>query len=382
MKQEPTIQDLFDGANSRVTAPNARLQRSVRSGRGVAASPKPRFARFSSEAVSDDWFMEPDDLPPTKIPTRVHDEIVRSIISRNQSPDVPFDQSINPYRGCEHGCVYCYARPSHSFVDLSPGLDFETRLFAKTNAAATLERELMAPGYQCSPINLGANTDPYQPLEKERKITREVLEVLDRLDHPVTIITKGSLILRDLDILERMAHRNLVSVAVSITTLDDSLKRTLEPRTASPSARLRVVKELSKRGIPVTLLLAPVIPALNDHEIESIVRAAANAGATSARYIFLRLPYEVKELFADWLIDHYPLKARHVLNLVSDSRNGKANDSDFSQRMTGTGPYARMIQTRFDKVVKKCGLDVTERPQLDTSQFARNHPSRSQLSLL
>ncbi len=382
MKQEPTIQDLFEGAKSRAVSANARLQSRVRSGRGVAASPTPRFARRSHEAVSDGWYMDPQDLPPPKVPTKIHPEIARTIISRNQSPDVPFDQSINPYRGCEHGCVYCYARPSHSFVDLSPGLDFETRIFAKTNAAVQLERELTTPGYRCSPINLGANTDPYQPVEKERRITRDILEVLDRLDHPVTIITKGSLILRDIDILERMANRNLVSVAISITTLDNSLKRTLEPRTASPTARLRTVRELNAKGIPVTLLLAPVIPALNDHEIEAIVNAAADAGVTSANYIFLRLPYEVKELFADWLIEHYPLRARHVLNLVGDSRNGKANDSDFSQRMSGTGPYAKMIQTRFDNVVNKRGLNTSERPELDTSLFTRNHPSQAQLSLL
>ncbi|MFK8028929.1 MAG: PA0069 family radical SAM protein [Gammaproteobacteria bacterium] len=384
MKQEPAIQDLFDGATARAAAAAALLQQSVRvgpRGRGTGSSPTPRFTHKSKEAVADSWYLRADDSQKP-VATKVHVEQARTVISRNQSPDVPFNQSINPYRGCEHGCVYCYARPSHSFVDLSPGLDFETQIFAKTNAAALLERELLAPGYRCSPINLGANTDPYQPVEKDKGITREILEVLDRLDHPVTIITKGALILRDLDILERMAKRNLVSVAISITTLDNKLKRTLEPRAASPGARLRTMRELTARGIPVTLLLAPVIPALNDHEIESIVNAAADAGARSARYIFLRLPFEVKELFSDWLIDHYPLRARHVLNLIGESRGGKAYDADFAQRMTGTGPYAKMIRKRFDNVVSKRHLNVSEQVELDTGLFTRNHPSQAQLSLI
>lgn len=382
MKQPDAIQDLFDGASARAAAANAFLQQPARSGRGTSAAPTPRFARQAKEAVVDDWFLHADDLPARKVRTKVHVEQARSIISRNQSPDVPFDQSINPYRGCEHGCVYCYARPSHSYVDLSPGLDFETQLFAKTNAASVLEQELLAPDYVCTPINLGANTDPYQPIEKKRRITRQVLNVLDRLDHPVTIITKSSLILRDVDILKRMAERNLVSVAVSITTLDGKLKRTLEPRTASPEARLRTVRELSAHGIPVTLLLAPVIPALNDHEIEAIVDAAADAGVRSARYIFLRLPFEVKTLFSDWLIEHYPLRARHVLNLVGESRGGKAYNADFAQRMTGTGAYAKMIRSRFDRIVSKRGLNQSEQVPLDCERFTRNHPSQAQLSLL
>lgn len=381
MKPGPSIEDLFDSAAVRAAAAGAHL-RTRRTSRGVSSSPTPRFARQTKEQVDDDWYCDPQDLPPPRAPTRVHVETARTVISRNRSPDVPFDQSINPYRGCEHGCVYCYARPGHSYVDLSPGLDFETELFAKTNAADRLERELMDPNYRCSPINLGANTDPYQPIEKEQKITRRILDVLDRYDHPVTLITKGSLILRDLDILARMAKRNLVSVAISVTTLDNELKRTLEPRTASPAARLKTIRALTAKGIPVTVLMAPVIPALNDHEIEAVVNAAADAGASAARYIFLRLPFEVKDLFTDWLIEHYPLRARHVLNLIGDSRGGKANNSDFDQRMTGTGPYAKMIQKRFERAVKERGLNTAERPQLDTTQFARHHPSQAQLSLL
>ncbi|MEM7081677.1 MAG: PA0069 family radical SAM protein [Pseudomonadota bacterium] len=375
------IQDLFEGATSRVANLNAPLHRTVRPGRGVASQPTPRFAECIREAVVDDGLCD-EDLPPSRVPTHVTREQSRSIISRNQSPDVPFDQSVNPYRGCEHGCVYCYARPSHSYLDLSPGLDFETRLYAKTNAAALLEKELMAPNYVCSPINLGANTDPYQPVERTHSITRQLLEVFDRLDHPLTLITKGALIQRDLDILERLAARRLVSVAISVTTLDNGLKRTLEPRTASPASRLNTIRALRDRGIPVTLLLAPVIPALNDHEIERIVHAAAEAGVSSARYIFLRLPLEVKELFAEWLIDHYPLRARHVLNLIGEARDGTANSTTFGERMIGSGPYAKMIQSRFDKAVKAAGLDVDSRLQLNTDLFVRHHPAQAQLSLL
>ena len=351
-------------------------------GRGTWSSPAGRFDLTHTEPVDDGWFLDLDDLPPARVPTQLHEEQARSIISRNRSPDVPFEQSINPYRGCEHGCVYCYARPSHSIVSLSPGLDFETQIFFKKNAARLLEKEITAPSYQCSPINLGANTDPYQPAEKKFRITRSILKVLERHRHPVTIVTKGALILRDLDILERMAEDNLVSVAISVTTLKNELKRTLEPRTASPAQRLKAIRMLAAHGIPTTLLLAPVIPAVNDAEIEAVVAAAANAGAQQGHYIFLRLPYEVKELFVEWLQEHFPMRARHVMNLMSEARNGQANDPRFGYRMTGSGPYAQMIRRRFEKAARQYGLTTRESVALNTALFNDGHPANAQLDLL
>ncbi|NNF16725.1 MAG: PA0069 family radical SAM protein [Gammaproteobacteria bacterium] len=352
------------------------------SGRGTWRKPPGRFASTSTVRVADGWFLDMADLPQARVPTTIHVEHARSIISRNQSPDVPFEQSINPYRGCEHGCIYCYARPSHAFVDLSPGLDFETRIFAKKNAAKLLAKEITASGYQCTPINLGANTDPYQPAEKKHKITRSILQVLARHRHPVTIITKGALVLRDLDILTDMAADNLVSVAVSITTLKNDLKRIMEPRAASVQARLTTISTLSENGIPTTLLLAPVIPAINDSEIEHIVHASADAGVCSAHYIFLRLPFEVKELFVDWLQEYFPLRARHVTNLLRAARNGKLNDPRFGNRMQGEGPYAEMIGKRFARAVRECGLSVREESPLNTAAFKAQHPASAQLSLL
>lgn len=351
-------------------------------GRGSWRKPPGRFATRETMPIDDGWFLDDVDQPPSQVATTLHTEQARSIISRNQSPDVPFEQSVNPYRGCEHGCVYCYARPSHAFVDLSPGLDFETEIFYKKNAAHLLAQEISAPGYQCTPINLGANTDPYQLAEKKLRITRSLLEVFARHRHPVTIITKSALVLRDLDILTDLAADNLVSVAVSVTTLKNDLKRSLEPRAASPQARLRTIRELHDNGIPTTLLLAPVIPAINDSEIEQIVRACAAAGATYAHYVFLRLPFEVKELFVTWLQEHYPLRARHVMNLLRSARNGTENDPRFGYRMSGSGPYAQMIGKRFDRVVRECGLTQRETLELNTALFTEQHPANAQLSLL
>ncbi len=289
----------------------------VLKGRGATINPPGRFVSQPGEAVDDGWYRE---ATPDSVATEVRAEAARTVISRNDSPDIPFTQSINPYRGCEHGCVYCYARPSHAYLDLSPGLDFETRLFYKPDAARLLRAELARPGYRCAPIMLGANTDPYQPLEKRLRVTREILEVLLRSRHPLNIVTKGALILRDLDLLQEFARMNLVCVMVSLTTLDPELKRTLEPRAASPQARLRVIRALALAGVPVGVLTAPMIPAVNDAELEALLEAAAGAGARYAGYVLLRLPHEVKDLFRAWLEQHLPLRAGHVMSLIRQAR--------------------------------------------------------------
>jgi DNA repair photolyase len=337
-------------------------------GRGALSLPPGRFESARREADDDGWGALDEPLPP--LHTVVQSERARSIISRNDSPDIPFDQSINPYRGCEHGCVYCYARPSHSYVNLSPGLDFETRLFAKDNAAELLERELRRPGYRCSPINLGANTDPYQPIERERRVTRQILEVLQRYRHPLTLVTKGAaLIGRDVDILGEMAASRLAMVAISLTTLDDEIKRTLEPRAASPGARLRAIRQLSAAGVPVTVLVAPVIPFVTDAEMERILEAARTAGATMAGYVMLRLPYEIKDLFREWLDAHAPLKAAHVMSLIQQMRGGKDYDARFGVRQRGEGEYATLIAQRFQLACRRLGLNPRGRWQLDTEAF-------------
>lgn len=335
-------------------------------GRGATFNPAGRFASATSQAVDDGWYQ---DSVPDSIATEVRPEAARSIISRNDSPDIPFAQSINPYRGCEHGCVYCYARPSHAYVDLSPGIDFETRLFYKADAARLLRAELARPGYRCQPIMLGANTDPYQPVEKRLGVTREILEVLLQARHPVTIITKGTLVLRDLGLLQEFAAMNLARVTVSLTTLDPELKRTLEPRAASPQARLRVISELARAGVPVSVLAAPLIPAVNDAELEQLLAAAAAAGATHAGYVLLRLPHEVKDLFRAWLEQHLPLRAEHVMSLVQQARGGRDNDPRFGLRMRGTGPWAEMLRARFELARKRLGLYAERSPELDTGRF-------------
>lgn len=292
----------------------------------------------------------------------------RRVITYNQSPDVPFDRSINPYRGCEHGCAYCFARPSHSWLDLSPGLDFETKLFWKPDAATLLRRELAAPAYRCAPIALGVNTDAWQPIERRTQLTRQLLEVLLEARHPLSVITKSALIERDLDLLGALAERSLVNVMVSITTLDDELARRLEPRAPRPQRRLQTVRRLHAAGIPVGVLCAPLIPALNDHELEAVVHAAHAAGARSAGYVVLRLPYELKELFDDWLARHAPGRQRHVLSLLASLRDGRANDPRFGHRMRGSGPLAELYRQRMRLLQSRLGLQA-RLDALDCSQF-------------
>ncbi|MGH8396801.1 MAG: PA0069 family radical SAM protein [Gammaproteobacteria bacterium] len=353
--------------------------RSQHKGRGALSNPEGRFETRHREDVEDDsGHHEDDELPPLE--TTVTAEPARSIISRNQSPDIPFEQSINPYRGCEHGCIYCYARPSHAYLNLSPGLDFETKLFYKAHAAELLEQELRKPGYRCQPITLGANTDPYQPIERKLKVTRSLLEVLQRFQHPVSIITKSALVTRDLDILADMAKQDLVSVMVSVTTLDDALKRSLEPRAPSSWVRLKTVHKLAMKGVPVGVLTAPIIPRVNDAEMERILEHAAKAGACCAGYVLLRLPYEVKDLFREWLATHMPLKAEHVMSLIRQSRGGKDYDAEFGARMRGTGEYAELIAKRFSLACKRLNLVHARRMQLNSMHF-RVPSESSQLDL-
>lgn len=344
-------------------------------GRGTATNLHNRFAPTVSVAEDDGWYQE---VPPTQ-GTEVRIETAKTIITRNNSPDLPFDRSINPYRGCEHGCIYCYARPSHAYWDMSPGLDFETRLIAKSNAADVLEQQLSKPGYVCAPINLGSNTDPYQPIEREYRITRQTLEVLLRYRHPVTIITKGSLILRDLDLLTELARQRLVAVMISLTSLDDELKRILEPRTAAPKARLRAIRVMREAGIPVGVLCSPMIPMINDSELESLLTEAHAAGAQSAAYMMLRLPLEVAPLFEEWLAAHYPQRAAHVMSLVRQVRGGEVYDSRFGVRMRGEGPFAELLAQRFSKAVKRLGLNRREGFNLDCTAFC---PPGRQMALL
>ena len=344
-------------------------------GRGTATNPHNRFAPSVSVVEDDGWFQE---VPPTQ-GTEVRIETAKTIITRNTSPDLPFDRSINPYRGCEHGCIYCYARPSHAYWDMSPGLDFETRLIAKTNAADVLEQQLSKPGYVCAPINLGSNTDPYQPIEREYRVTRQTLEVLLRYRHPVTIITKGSLILRDLDLLTELARQRLVAVMISLTSLDDELKRILEPRAAAPKARLRAIRVMRDAGIPVGVLCSPMIPMINDSELESLLTEAHAAGAQSAAYMMLRLPLEVAPLFEEWLAAHYPQRAAHVMSLVRQVRGGEVYDSRFGVRMRGEGPFAYLLAQRFSKAIKRLGLNRREGFNLDCTAFC---PPGRQMALL
>jgi len=348
-------------------------------GRGAASNPAVRFEATTREQIHDGWYEDEivEHLSETVLPDRA-----RSVITTNKSPDVGFDQSINPYRGCSHGCVYCFARPTHAYLGLSPGLDFETKLFYKADAVKILEAELARPKYVCKPIALGINTDGYQPLEKRLQITRGILGVLARCRHPVTIVTKSALVVRDIDLLTDLARDRLVSVMVSITSLTGDIKRTLEPRTASPQARLRVVQQLARAGIPVGVLVAPVIPAITDHEMEDILAAAKEAGAGSAGYVLLRLPHEVKILFREWLAEHYPDRAKHVMSLINQTQGGKDYDAEFGRRMTGTGPYAELLRTRFELARRKCGFDSARgRYELDVSLFRPPAPDQPQLTL-
>jgi DNA repair photolyase len=354
-----------------VAAPGAPTK-----GRGATFNPANRFRSERREAVDDGWGAsvapidapEGDDVPaPPKTIVRI--QPARTIISRNDSPDIPYTQSINPYQGCEHGCVYCYARPTHAYLDLSPGLDFETKLFAKPNAAALLRAELAKPGYRVDPIALGTNTDPYQPIEREWKITRSVIEVLAECDHPLTITTKGALIERDLDLLAPMAAKGLVRVFISIAMLDRELARKLDPRAAAPHRRLAIIRALCDAGVPVGVNVAPVIPQLTDRELEAILEAAAAAGARHAGWTMLRLPLEVAPLFRDWLATHYPLRAAHVMSIVRQIRGGKDNESRFKLRMGGQGAFADLIRKRFAIACKRLDLNTDRDVPLDTSRF-------------
>ncbi len=348
-------------------------------GRGAVSNQVGRFEAQARVAVDDGWEPDPEDELPT-LRTHVARDATRTIISRNESPDIPFTQSINPYRGCEHGCVYCYARPTHAYLGLSPGLDFETKLFAKPEAAMLLAAELRKPGYKPMAIAMGTNTDPYQPVEREHRITRQILETLRDFGHPFSIVTKSALVLRDLDIIGPMAARNLAHVFVSVTTLDRELARTMEPRASTPGRRLDAIRGLAAAGVKVGVMAAPMIPALNDMELEAILEAARDAGATSAGYTLLRLPLELKELFDEWLETHVPLKRSHVLSLVRDMRGGALNSAQFGKRFTGEGAYAEMVSKRFRAARARLGLDRNDWTY-DLAQFRPPPQAGDQMAL-
>jgi DNA repair photolyase len=353
------------------------VERERRRGRGSLSNASGRYEPTARIAFDDGW-QGLEDLPPFK--TTVTPDATRKIITRNDSPDISFDRSINPYRGCEHGCVYCFARPTHAYLGLSPGLDFESKLFMKPNAPELLERELSAPGYVPKVIAIGTNTDPYQPIERRYKIMRRILEVLDAAGHPVGIVTKSALVLRDLDILARMAKRDLAKVAISVTTLDPQLARTMEPRASTPPRRLDALRQLVKAGVPTAAMVAPVIPALNDEEMERILDAVAATGVRHAGYVLLRLPLEVRDLFREWLIANFPDRYRHVFKLIRDMRGGKDYDATFGQRQTGTGPIAWMIGRRFEVACERLGFNK-ERRKVTTEHFRPPRPGAKQLDL-
>lgn len=345
-------------------------------GRGAASNESGRFEAHKREMFADGWEPEPDG----SFETHEHIERAKSIITRNVSPDIGFDRSINPYRGCEHGCSYCFARPTHAYLGHSAGIDFERDIYVKVNAAELLRAELANPRYKPKPIAIGTNTDPYQPLERKYKIMRSVLKVLLEAKHPVTIVTKSALIVRDLDILTKMSKLGLVSVGISVTSMDHRLSRFMEPRASTPSRRLEAIKLLSESGIPTKVMASPMIPAVNDHELERILDAGKAQGATSASMILLRLPGEVRDIFREWLLKTYPDKVKHVMNLVRDYRDGRDNDPRFGSRFTGEGPYAVLMQQRFDKAVARLGLDGQDQP-LRTDLFAHPEKETAQLSL-
>ncbi len=343
--------------------------RAARSGRGAVGNPAGRFETHAFNPFDDGWgTIEEEILAPPPIQTTVTPEVTRTIIARNDSPDIPFDRSINPYKGCEHGCVYCFARPTHSYLGLSPGLDFETKIFSKPDAAARLREELRRPGYRCEVMAIGSNTDPYQPVEREARITRAVIEVLAAHEHPVAVVTKSSMILRDLDILAPMAARGLAAAMVSVTTLDRGLARVMEPRAATPERRVETIRALNEAGVPCGVLASPMIPGLNDAELERILEACAAAGARTAGYILLRLPHELKGLFEEWLRARFPLRADHVLNLIRGTRDGALSDPRFGSRMRGSGPYADLLRDRFHIASRRLGLDDGG-AALDTTRF-------------
>jgi DNA repair photolyase len=338
----------------------------ARRGRGVLSNAVGRYEPETREIADDGW--DNMDAPPPPLRTTVQADTTKTIIARNQSPDINFDRSINPYRGCEHGCVYCFARPTHAYLGYSPGLDFESKLFAKPNAAALLEGELSKRGYRCKPMAMGTNTDPFQPIERQYLITRSVLEVLAKFNHPVTIVTKSALVVRDIDILAPMAAKGLARVALSITTLDPHLARTMEPRASTPARRLLALKSLSEAGIPTSVMFAPTIPGLNDHEMDAVLSAARAAGADSAGYVMLRLPLEVKDLFREWLEAAVPQRASKVMSLVRSMRGGKDYDAEWRTRQRGTGPIADAVRDRFRLAYKRLGFSENP-PALDCTQF-------------
>ncbi|RUV75577.1 MAG: PA0069 family radical SAM protein [Mesorhizobium sp.] len=365
-------------ANAMIEQSGMRVRPERNRGRSAGINPSGRFEPVSRHVFDDGW-NSLEELPPFK--TEVQVEKPRTIITRNESPDISFDRSINPYRGCEHGCVYCFARPTHAFMGLSPGLDFESKLFAKPDAARMLDKELSKDGYQPRTIAIGTNTDPYQPIEKQYRIMREILEVLEARGHPVGIVTKSALVTRDIDILSRMAERGLAKVALSVTTLDRMLARTMEPRASTPTKRLEAIRQLSDAGIPASVMVAPIVPGLTDQEMERILDSAYAAGAREAGYVLLRLPLEVAPIFKDWLLRHYPDRYRHVMSLIRSMRDGKDYDSEWGKRMKGSGPYAWQIGRRFEIAAKRLGLNA-ERRSLRTDQFVAAAKATEQLMLL
>ncbi len=346
-------------------------------GRGAISNPDNRFESTQRELIDDGW--DSLDQPLEPIRTTLTIDSAKTVISYNQSPDIPFDRSINPYRGCEHGCVYCFARPTHAYLGLSPGLDFETKLFYKPDAATLLREELGKRNYQPQPIALGINTDSYQPVERTVGLTRQILEVLQETRHPVTIVTKSAMIERDIDILAEMAQQNLISVALSITTLNRDLSRRLEPRAAAPQRRLETVQKLSDAGIPVSVLIAPLIPVLTDSELETIMEQSRHAGARSCGYVLLRLPHELKELFQQWLHEHQPLKAEHVMNRIRDCRGGKEYQAEFGTRMSGEGIFADLLRQRYQRAMKR--LEFGGMPELETQHFIKPRKEKTQMEL-
>ena len=346
-------------------------------GRGAISNPDNRFDATQRESIDDGW--DSLDQPLEPIRTTLTVDSAKTVISYNQSPDIPFDRSINPYRGCEHGCVYCFARPTHAYLGLSPGLDFETKLFYKPDAAQLLREELGKRNYQPQPIALGINTDAYQPVERRVGLTRQILEVLQETRHPVTVITKSAMIEHDIDILAEMAQQNLVSVSLSITTLNRDLSRRLEPRAAAPQRRLETVQKLSAAGIPVSVLIAPLIPVLTDSELETIMEQARNAGARGCDYVLLRLPHELKELFQQWLHEHEPLKAEHVMNRIRDCRGGKEYQAEFGTRMSGEGIFADLLRQRYQRAMKR--LEFEGMAELETQYFIKPRKEKTQMEL-
>ena len=365
-------------AEALMSGTGLRIENDRRRGRGAGLNMSGRFEPQAREVFDDGW-ESLEDLPPFK--TEVQVEKPRSVISRNDSPDISFDRSINPYRGCEHGCIYCFARPTHPYMGLSAGLDFEAKLFAKPDAPRLLERELARTDYKVRPIAIGTNTDPYQPIEKEWRIMRQILEVLQAANHPVMIVTKSAMVTRDIDLLAPMAEKGLARVGISVTTLDRKLARTMEPRASTPSKRLEAMRALTEAGIPTGVLVSPIIPALNDHEIERVLEASRSAGALEATYVLLRLPLEVSPLFRDWLLRNYPDRYRHVMSLIRSMRGGKDYDAEFGKRMKGAGPYAWQIGRRFELAAKRLGLNLNRR-QLRDDIFVPPLGTGVQLSLL